>query len=112
MRKVISTLLIGKLTDKKQINVRTKELEYTYLPSDEKKFLYEVFNPKVNTSKLIQGQKYLVEYRFRNSIVSDFGMYLDSTPEFRTLVFTHPTIDHQTIGIPLMNIINLIEVAE
>lgn len=112
MRKVISTVLIGKLTDKKQVNVKTKELEFAYLPTEEKKFLYEVFNPKVDTSKLIQGQKYLVEYRFRNNIVSDFGMYLDSTPEFRTLVFTHPTIEYQTIGIPLMNINNLIEVVD
>jgi hypothetical protein len=112
MRKVIATLLIGKLTDKKQINVKTKEIEFAYLPSDEKKYLYEVFNPKINTRKLIQGQNYLIEYRFRNKVVTEFGMYLDSTPEFRTLVFTHPTIDHQTIGIPLMNIINLMEVAD
>lgn len=78
----------------------------------EKKPIYEVSNPKVDTDKLIQGQKYLVEYRLLHRNVSDFCVYIDSTADFRTLIFTHPTNYFGTIGIPTMNIINLIEVAD
>jgi hypothetical protein len=83
----------------------------TYLTEGgNRKEIYEVYNPNVKTGKLIQGQKYLVEYRLMNKVVSDFGVYLDSTPDFRTLIFTHPTVAFKTIGIPTMNINNLIEV--
>lgn len=92
MRKVIHTVLIEK--------------------TGERKAIYEVFNPKVDTNKLIQGQKYLVEYRLLNRNVSDFCIYLDSTTDFRTLIFSHPTNHFGTIGIPTMNINNLIEVAD
>jgi hypothetical protein len=73
-----------------------------------KKEIYEVYNPKVDTGNLIQGQKYLVEYRLMNKNVSDFGVFLEGTADFRTLIFTHPTEMFRTIGIPTMNINNLI----
>ena len=92
MRKVIHTILIEKTGLRKEI--------------------YEVYNPKVYTENLIQGQKYLVEYRLLNRVVSDFCVYLDSTADFRTLIFAHPTEHFKTIGIPLMNINNLIEVVD
>ena len=80
----------------------------TYLTSSGlKKDIYEVFNPNVDTSKLIQGQRYLVEYRLMNKLVSDFGVFLEGTPDFRTLIFTHPREMFRTIGIPTMNINNL-----
>jgi hypothetical protein len=80
----------------------------TYLTaSGVKKDILEVYNPNVDTSKLIQGQRYLVEYRLMNRVVSDFGVFLEGTPDFRTLVFTHPTEMFRTIGIPTMNINNL-----
>jgi hypothetical protein len=83
----------------------------TYLTEGgNRKEIYEVYNPNVKVSKLVQGQKYLVEYRLVNKYVADFGVYLDSTPDFRTLIFTHPTEMFRTIGIPLMNINNLTEV--
>lgn len=83
----------------------------TYLTtSGVKKEIYEVFNPNVDTNKLIQGQRYLVEYRLMNKMVSDFGVFLEGTPDFRTLVFTHPTELYRTIGIPTMNINNLTKV--
>ena len=83
----------------------------TYLTEGgNRKEIYEVYNANVKVSKLVQGQKYLVEYRLVNKSVSDFGVYLDSTPDFRTLIFTHPTEMFRTIGIPLMNINNLTEV--
>lgn len=72
-----------------------------------KKDIYEVSNSNVDTSKLIQGQRYLVEYRLMNRLVSDFGVFLEGTPDFRTLIFTHPTEMFRTIGIPTMNINNL-----
>jgi hypothetical protein len=80
----------------------------TYLTSSGvKKDIYEVNNPNVDTSKLIQGQRYLVEYRLMNRLVSDFGVFLEGTPDFRTLIFTHPREMFRTIGIPTMNINNL-----
>ena len=80
----------------------------TYLTSSGvKKDIYEVSNPNVDTSKLIQGQRYLVEYRLMNRLVSDFGVFLEGTPDFRTLIFTHPREMFMTIGIPTMNINNL-----
>jgi hypothetical protein len=80
----------------------------TYLTeSGARKEIYEVFNPNVDTSKLIQGQRYLVEYRLMNNVVSDFGVFLEGTPDFRTLIFTHPREMFRTIGIPTMNINNL-----
>jgi hypothetical protein len=80
----------------------------TYLTeSGARKEIYEVFNPNVNTSKLIQGARYLVEYRLMNKLVSDFGVFLEGTPDFRTLIFTHPKEMFRTIGIPTMNINNL-----
>ena len=80
----------------------------TYLTSSGiKKDILEVFNPNVDTSKLIQGQRYLVEYRLMNKVVSDFGVFLEGTPDFITLIFTHPTEMFRTIGIPTMNINNL-----
>lgn len=80
----------------------------TYLTSSGiKKDILEVFNPNVDTSKLIQGQRYLVEYRLMNKVVSDFGVFLEGTPDFRSLIFTHPTEMFRTIGIPTMNINNL-----
>jgi hypothetical protein len=83
----------------------------TYLTEGgNRKEIYEVYNPNVKTDKLIQGQNYLVEYRLMNKVVSDFGVFLDSTPDFRTLIFTHPTVSFKTIGIPTMNINNLMEV--
>jgi hypothetical protein len=83
----------------------------TYLTaSGVKKDILEVFNPNVDTSKLIQGQRYLVEYRLMNKVVSDFGVFLEGTPDFRTLIFTHPTEMFRTIGIPTMNINNLTSV--
>lgn len=83
----------------------------TYLTEGgNRKEIYEVYNPNVKVSKLVQGQKYLVEYRLVNKYVADFVVYLDSTPDFRTLIFTHPTEMFRTIGIPLMNINNLTEV--
>jgi len=83
----------------------------TYLTEGgNRKEIYEVYNPNVKTGKLIQGQKYLVEYRLLNKVVSDFGVFLEGTPDFRTLVFTHPTIAFKTIGIPTMNINNLMVV--
>jgi hypothetical protein len=80
----------------------------TYLTeSGARKEIYEVFNPSVDTSKLIQGARYLVEYRLMNKLVSDFGVFLEGTPDFRTLIFTHPKEMFRTIGIPTMNINNL-----
>lgn len=80
----------------------------TYLTSSGlKKDIYEVSNSNVDTSKLIQGQRYLVEYRLMNRLVSDFGVFLEGTPDFRTLIFTHPREMFRTIGIPTMNINNL-----
>jgi len=80
----------------------------TYLTSSGiKKDILEVFNPNVDTSKLIQGQRYLVEYRLMNKVISDFGVFLEGTPDFRSLIFTHPTEMFRTIGIPTMNINNL-----
>jgi hypothetical protein len=80
----------------------------TYLTeSGARKEIYEVFNPSVDTSKLIQGARYLVEYRLMNKLVSDFGIFLEGTPDFRTLIFTHPKEMFRTIGIPTMNINNL-----
>lgn len=80
----------------------------TYLTSSGlKKDIYEVSNDNVDTSKLIQGQRYLVEYRLMNRLVSDFGVFLEGTPDFRTLIFTHPREMFRTIGIPTMNINNL-----
>lgn len=80
----------------------------TYLTSSGiKKDILEVFNPNVDTSKLIQGQRYLVEYRLMNKVVSDFGVFLEGTPDFRSLIFTHPREMFRTIGIPTMNINNL-----
>jgi hypothetical protein len=89
-RKVIHTVLIEKTGLRKEI--------------------YEVYNPKVDTSKLVQGQRYLVEYRLMNRNVTDFGVFLEGTADFRTLIFTHPTEMFKTIGIPLMNINYLTEV--
>jgi hypothetical protein len=83
----------------------------TYLTeAGNRREIYEVSNPKVSTDKLIQGQRYLVEYRLVNKEVSDFMTYLEPTPDFRTLVFSHPRELYRTIGIPTMNINNLIEV--
>ena len=80
----------------------------TYLTeSGARREIYEVFNPNVDTSKLIQGARYLVEYRLMNKLVSDFGVFLEGTPDFRTLIFTHPREMFRTIGIPTMNINNL-----
>jgi hypothetical protein len=80
----------------------------TYLTEGgNRKEIYEVFNPNVDTSKLIQGARYLVEYRLMNKLVSDFGVFLEGTPDFRTLIFTHPKEMFRTIGIPTMNINNL-----
>jgi hypothetical protein len=81
----------------------------TYLGKESglKKEIYEVYNPNVDTSKLIQGAKYLVEYRLLNKVVSDFGVFLEGTSDFRTLIFTHPREMFRTIGIPTMNINNL-----
>ena len=80
----------------------------TYLTeSGARKEIYEVFNPNVDTSKLIQGARYLVEYRLINKLVSDFGVFLEGTPDFRTPIFTHPREMFKTIGIPTMNINNL-----
>jgi len=80
----------------------------TYLTeSGARKEIFEVFNPNVDTSKLIQGQKYLVEYRLMNKLVSDFGVFLEGTPDFRTLIFIDPRETYRTIGIPTMNINNL-----
>jgi ferritin len=83
----------------------------TYLTeAGNRREIYEVNNPKIDTDKLIQGQRYLVEYRLVNKEVSDFMTYLEPTPDFRTLVFSHPRELYRTIGIPTMNINNLIEV--
>ncbi len=80
----------------------------TYLTeSGVRKEIYEVFNPNVDTSKLIQGSRYLVEYRLGSKTITDFGVFLEGTPEFRTLIFTHPREMFRTIGIPTMNINNL-----
>ena len=80
----------------------------TYLTSSgAKKDIYEVYNPAVDTSKLIQGARYLVEYRLGSRIISDFGVFLEGTPDFRTLIFTHPREMFRTIGNPTMNINNL-----
>lgn len=80
----------------------------TYLTeAGNRREIYEVNNPNVDTSKLIQGQRYLVEYRLMNRLVSDFGIFLEGTPDFRTLIFTHPREMFRTIGIPTMNINNL-----
>ncbi len=83
----------------------------TYLTeAGNRREIYEVNNPKIDTEKLVQGQRYLVEYRLVNKEVSDFMTYLEPTPDFRTLVFSHPRELYRTIGIPTMNINNLIEV--
>ena len=83
----------------------------TYLTeAGNRKEIYEVYNPNVDTSKLVQGQRYLVEYRLMNKVVSDFGVFLEGTADFRTLIFTHPKELYKTIGIPTMNINNLIVV--
>lgn len=89
-RKVIHTVLIEKTGLRKNI--------------------YEVNNPNVDTSKLVQGQKYLVEYRLVNREKSNFMVLLEGTADFRTLIFQHPTEMFRTIGIPLMNINYLTEV--
>lgn len=89
-RKVIHTVLIEKTGLRKEI--------------------YEVNNPKVDTNKLVQGQKYLVEYKLLNKEKSNFMIYLEATESFRTLIFQHPTEMFRTIGIPLMNINFLTEV--
>ena len=109
MRKIIDTFLVGQLHEKKRFNTDTQEWEEQYLATDVKKHIYEVDNPNINTNKLVQGQRYLIEYRFRNKAVSDYGVLLQSSKDFRTLWFTHPTDVTKTIGIPLMNIINLTE---
>lgn len=83
----------------------------TYLTeSGNRKEIYEVNNPNVDTDKLIQGQKYLVEYRLVNKEKSNFMVFLEGTADFRTLIFQHPTEAFRTIGIPLMNINYLTEV--
>jgi hypothetical protein len=89
-RKVIHTVLIEKTGLRKNI--------------------YEVNNPLVDTGRLVQGQKYLVEYRLLNKEKSNFMLYLEATEDFRTLIFQHPTEMFRTIGIPLMNINFLTEV--
>ena len=83
----------------------------TYLTeSGARREIYEVNNPNVNTDKLVQGQKYLVEYRLLNKEKSNFMVFLEGTPDFRTLIFTHPTEMFRTVGIPTMNINYLTEV--
>lgn len=109
MRKVIDTFYIGKLHEKKKWNVDTQEWEEQYLATDVKKAIYEIDNPNVKTEKLVAGMRYLIEYRFRNRLVSDFGVFLQPSAGYRTLWFTHPTDITKTIGIPTMNIINLTE---
>lgn len=77
----------------------------TYLTEGgNRKEIYEVSNPNVDTDKLVQGQKYLYEYRLMNKVKSNFGVFLEGTADFRTLIFTHPTEMFRTVGIPTMNI--------
>lgn len=93
---------------------------YVDTPIDHKLMpIYKIEGHKVNTSILKPsqlGQKsvlYQVTYRLGNTGESTFvGQFVYSTPDFRTLMFTHPTLPNKTIGIPIMNIYSCIRATD
>jgi hypothetical protein len=90
------------------------KLEKLYVDSavDQKVIpIYKIEGHNVNTSDLFPSQLggvnilYEVEYRLgQRGFESFVGNYIDATKDFRTLIFTHPTLLNMTIGIPIMNI--------
>ena len=90
------------------------ELEKFYVdtPLDHKEIaIYKIEGHNVNVKDLevsklgMSSIQYDVTYRLGIRGIESFrGHFIDATKDFRTLMFTHPTIVNQTIGIPIMNI--------
>jgi hypothetical protein len=82
------------------------------IPIDHKLLpIYKIENHNVDTNKLVvsyYGNKpilYEVTYRLGiNNFETIVGHYVSATKDFRTIMFTHPTREGKTIGIPIMNI--------
>jgi hypothetical protein len=84
------------------------------VPIDQKLMpIYKIEGHNVNIKKLEEGRwngnnvslKFLVEYRLgENGNESFISNFVDSTKDYRTLIFIHPTLPNMTIGVPIMNI--------
>lgn len=91
---------------------------YVDVPVDHKPIaIYKIERHKVNVKDLevsrlgMNSVLYEVSYRLGISGYETFiGHFIDATKDFRTLMFTHPTIANQTIGIPIMNIYSCVRV--
>lgn len=75
--------------------------------------IYKIEGHNVNLKELEAGRLvglannvvFNVEYRLGESGRESFtANFIDATQDYRTLVFTHPTLPNMTIGIPIMNI--------
>lgn len=74
--------------------------------------IYAVENHRVNLKDLFvvvkygKPNRYRVVYRLGWSTQEIVATYLDSTDDYRTLLFANPNELTKTIGIPIMNIIS------
>jgi hypothetical protein len=84
------------------------------VPIDQKLMpIYKIEGHNVNIKKLEEGRWngvnnnvfFEVEYRLGQRMRETFvGSFIDATKDYRTLIFTHPTLPNMTIGVPIMNI--------
>lgn len=82
---------------------RVVERSYVTKSGDKKHIFAPVHNLKVgDVEQLMEGQKYYYEYRLRNELICDFGIFWFATE--RTLVFFRDDEPTLTIGIPIANI--------
>lgn len=69
--------------------------------------IYKIEGLRFDPSQLIVDDMYEVVYRLGSSEREIESIYLDSTPDFRTIIFRSPHSMQSTVGIPSMNIISI-----
>ena len=85
---------------------------YTYLTiSGATKPIYVIKDYKVNLRELLTESKFRINkfrvtYKLGSGEEQMVTRYLESTDDYRTLIFSNPTDSTRTIGIPTMNIIS------
>jgi hypothetical protein len=69
--------------------------------------IYKIEGLRFDPIQLFVDDMYEVVYRLGSSEREIESIYLDSTPDFRTIIFRSPHNMQSTVGIPSMNIISI-----
>jgi hypothetical protein len=91
-----------------------RPISYTFLTiSGAVKPIYSIRDYRVNLRELqteskLRINKFRVTYKLGSGEEEIVTRYIESTDDYRTLIFSNPTDSTRTIGIPIMNIISCV----